>query len=166
MNVSILQENLLRTLTKTGRIVSPNGQLPIMQNVLLSVEGARFTVTATSLELTEVVASPAKIEQDGGICVSSRLFTDCNVASSGNRSAGCKRRLSSCAKSRGERQYSRSRRLRISSSCASFKKTGHKDTKKPTSLCFVYKTFCRRKDEGRPLLTGIKLVKKDGGVTV
>src|SRR5690348_11686863 len=76
MNVSILQENLLKALTRTGRIVSPKAQLPVMQNVLIQVENDRFKLTTTNLETTEVVYCGAKIEEDGGICVSSRLFTD------------------------------------------------------------------------------------------
>lgn len=76
MIVSILQENLLRALTRTGRIVPAKPQLPILQNVLLSTEEGRVKVTATNLETTESVLIGAKIEKEGGICIPSRLFLD------------------------------------------------------------------------------------------
>ncbi len=76
MNISVLQENLLKALGRTGRVVSPKAQLPIMQNVLLDARESVLCVTAASLELTELVAVPAKVEKPGGICVASRLLTD------------------------------------------------------------------------------------------
>ena len=163
MNVSILQENLLRTLTKTGRIVSPKAQLPIMQNVLLSVEGARFTVTATSLELTEVVASPAKIEQDGGICVSSRLFTDLVMSLP-------QETVQLVAKEGSLHVRSRGVNATIPGAAASefpplapvSKKQGIKIEKSLLLSALSGVLFAAATDEGRPLLTGIKLVKKDG----
>lgn len=76
MNTTILQENLLKAVTRAGRIISPKAQLPIMQNILLTTEETGLRITATNLEMTETVLARAKVEQQGGICVSSRLFTD------------------------------------------------------------------------------------------
>src|SRR3990172_2336374 len=76
MNIAILQENLLKALTRTGRIVAQKTQLPIMQNVLLATDDSQLKIVATNMETTEVVWAGAKVESDGGICVSSRLLTD------------------------------------------------------------------------------------------
>lgn len=76
MNITILQENLIKALTRAGRVVSPKAQLPIMQNILLEASSSRLRVVATNLETTEVVWAGAKVEGEGGICVSSRLLTD------------------------------------------------------------------------------------------
>lgn len=167
MNVSILQENLLKTLTRAGRIVSPKAQLPIMQNVLLSADESRFSVTATSLELTEVAVAPAKVEKAGGICVSSRLLTDLVVslpqetvhlvAKEGSlhvRCGGVNATIPGVP-------------------AAEFppispvtKKAGMKLEKQTLLAALSGVLFAAATDEGRPLLTGIKLVKKDSGVSV
>lgn len=76
MVISILQENLLRSLTRTGRILGIKPQLPIVQNVLLQTKDGRLQVITTNLETTEIVWAGAKVEKEGGICVSSRLLTE------------------------------------------------------------------------------------------
>ncbi len=76
MKIHVLQENLLKALTQTGRIIPSKPQLPILQNVLLTTEEGRLTVTASNLETTEVNHIGVKIEKEGGICVSSRLLTE------------------------------------------------------------------------------------------
>ena len=76
MTASLLQENLLRALLRTSRVVPARPQLPIIQNVLLSTDEGKLKITATNLETTESVWVRAKIEKEGGICVSSRLLSD------------------------------------------------------------------------------------------
>ncbi len=76
MNVTLLQENFLRALTKTSRILSAKPQLPILQNALLMTEKGRLRVTTTNLETTESVWVGAKVEKEGGICVSAKLLTE------------------------------------------------------------------------------------------
>lgn len=76
MIVSVLQENLLRALVKTSRILSAKPQLPILSSVLLRANDKGFQVASSNLETTETVLVGAKIEKTGGICVPSRLLTD------------------------------------------------------------------------------------------
>jgi DNA polymerase III subunit beta len=76
MKTDVLQENLLKALTKTGRIISTKPQLPVVQNVLLETKEERLRLAATNLETTENVWVGAKIEKVGGLCVSSRLLTE------------------------------------------------------------------------------------------
>ncbi len=76
MNIQILQENLFRTLLRTGRIVPTKPQLPILQNVLLTTESGRLKVTATNLETTETVLVGSKIIEEGGVCVPSKLLCE------------------------------------------------------------------------------------------
>lgn len=76
MHVTILQENLLRALARCGRILSSRPQLPVLQNVLLAAQDKRFRVTTTNLETAETVFLGGKIEKDGGLCVSARLLTE------------------------------------------------------------------------------------------
>src|SRR3989344_6198095 len=76
MIISILQENLLKALTRTGRILSSKPQLPITQSVLLTTKEGRLCAVTTNLETTERVWVGAKVEKEGGACVSSRLLTE------------------------------------------------------------------------------------------
>ncbi len=76
MNITVLQENLLRALSRTSRIVPIKPQLPIIANVLLETQEGRLNITATNLETTEAVLVGAKVGKDGGICVSSRLLLE------------------------------------------------------------------------------------------
>ncbi|MEK7119394.1 MAG: DNA polymerase III subunit beta, partial [Patescibacteria group bacterium] len=76
MHVSILQENLLKALARTGRAVSAKPQLPILSNVLLETENGGLRITATNMETTESVHAAAKVEKDGALCVPSRVLTE------------------------------------------------------------------------------------------
>lgn len=76
MILSLLQENLLRALSQTTRIISSRAQLPVLQNVLLSTEEGQLRVTTTSLENTESAWVGAKIDKEGALCVPARLLTE------------------------------------------------------------------------------------------
>lgn len=76
MNIQVLQVNLLRALVRAGRIVPSKPQLPIIQNVLLTTESGRLKITATNLETTETLLVGAKVIEEGGICVPSRLISE------------------------------------------------------------------------------------------
>lgn len=76
MKISLLQENLLRALLTTGRVVNPRPQLPILQNALLEAVGGRLRVVTTSLDMTEAAWCDGKIEKEGSICVSAKLLAE------------------------------------------------------------------------------------------
>lgn len=76
MVVQILQENLLRGLTRTGRIISARPQLPILQNIRIGAAKGRISLESTSLEMSERAWIGGKIEKEGGVCVSARLMTE------------------------------------------------------------------------------------------
>jgi len=76
VKVTSLQENLARGLQIAGRAVSTRGSLPILGNVLLRTENGRLKLTATNLEVGINVWVPAKVDDDGGITVPAKLFTD------------------------------------------------------------------------------------------
>lgn len=76
MKLKVLQENLLRALVRTGRNVSASPQLPILQSVLLETEEGRLRVTTSNLQTTEAVWAGAKTEEEGGACAPARLLTE------------------------------------------------------------------------------------------
>ena len=166
MIVQILQENLLKSLVRAGRIVPSKPQLPVLQNVLLSVESGRFKITATNLEYSETIYVNAKVQEEGGICVSSRLFTE--FVSS----------LPQATVSLSTKEGS------VVVSCGAFNATipgtpreefptvatsrGNNITldKKAFADSLGRVAFSAATDEGRPLLTGIKIAHKDGETTL
>lgn len=163
MNIAILQENLLKALTRTGRIVSQKTQLPIMQNVLLAAEESRLRIVATNMETTEVVWAGAKVEKEGGICVSSRLLTDLVmslpqdtihlVAKEGSlhiRCSGVNATIPGVPSS----EFPPVSSLK--------KKTGMKLGKEMFLDALTGVLFAAATDEGRPLLTGVKITTQDG----
>lgn len=164
MNISILQENLLKALARAGRIVSPKAQLPIMQNVLLTTEDARLKIVATNMETTEAVWVGAKIESEGGICVSSRLLTDLvmslpqdaiqMVAKEGSLHVRC-HGVNATIPGVAASEFPPVSILK--------KKEGSKLDKNVFLDALTGVLFAAATDEGRPLLTGVRISKQDGG---
>lgn len=76
MTIKILQEKLIKSLNRAGRIISARSQLPILQNVLLSSENGLLRVTASNLETTVTSLVSAKVEKEGSVCVPAKLFTE------------------------------------------------------------------------------------------
>lgn len=76
MKLSILQTHLLSALTNVGRIISPKAQLPILQNFLLETKGSLFIVAGTNTETSIISKSNAKIEKEGGACVPAKLLIE------------------------------------------------------------------------------------------
>ncbi len=74
MNIKLLQENLLRALTKVNRVVPTHPQLPILQNVKLTAKKDGLEITATNMETTETVWVGGKVEKEGEACVSARTL--------------------------------------------------------------------------------------------
>lgn len=76
MNIHILQENLLRTLTRITRIVPARPQLPVLQNIKLTAQKDGLEITATNMETTEAIWVGSKVEKEGEVCVSAKVLTE------------------------------------------------------------------------------------------
>ena len=76
MIVSVLQENLARSLTIVTKAVDSNPPLPVLANVLLETEDSRLKISATNLELSISVWIGAKVEQSGSITLPARTFSE------------------------------------------------------------------------------------------
>lgn len=163
MIVSILQENLLKALMQTGRNISAKTQLPIMQHALLVAKDGGLSVTTTNLETTERSSARAKVEKEGSICVPARLFGELALSlaqetvhlrvSEGGlvvECAGTKATLPGIA-------------------AAEFPPIPGRPASRGASLpkatlinALAGVLFAAAMDEGRPVLTGAKIVIKDG----
>jgi len=165
MVFSILQENLLKALTRTGRILSSRAQLPILQNVRIRTTEGRISFETTSLELSERVWTGGKIEKEGGICVSSRLLTEFVLslpkdtvrltASEGQLRILCGR-FDATMPGIGDSEFPPIPEFHA--------KKGAPLNKDAFVSALVGVLFASATDDGRPLLAGVKIKKTDGDV--
>jgi DNA polymerase III subunit beta len=163
MILSVLQENLLSALSRVGRIVPARPQLPIVQNILLTTEEKRLKIIATSLDITEIVWVGAKVEKDGGICVPARLLLEFittlpkgtvtlteNNGSLMVQCAGYKASIPGISPKEFPPVIEAKKRERISIE------------KEKTVEAIEKVAFSAATDEGRPLLTGVRIIQKEG----
>lgn len=167
MNVSVLQENLQKAITRSSRIVSPRPTVPVLSTVLVQAREGAVSITASSLETTETVLVAAKVATEGALCVPAKLFSELVLS------------LPAGTVTLEEKEGA----LRVS--CAGvrasvaalpgseFPPPGEADGKGGVLLGkeeFVrglsLVLFAAATDADRPLLTGVKMVSGEGGVTL
>ncbi|MCL5411835.1 MAG: DNA polymerase III subunit beta [Patescibacteria group bacterium] len=76
MRLSVMQENLLKSLSLVGRCVSAKQALPVLSNILLQTEDGRLKLCATNLETSITLWLGAKVEIEGSITVPARLLIE------------------------------------------------------------------------------------------
>jgi len=76
MQIICLQENLKQALNIAEKIIGRNLTLPILNNLLLSIENSRLKISSTNLEIGINSWVAGKIENKGSITVPARLLTD------------------------------------------------------------------------------------------
>ena len=76
MIVSVLQENLAKSLNIVTKAVDSNPPLPVLANVLLETEDSRLKLSATNLEMSISVWIGARVEQTGSITLPARTFSE------------------------------------------------------------------------------------------
>lgn len=74
MIVSVLQENLAKSLSIVSKAVESSPQLPVLANILLETEDSRLKLSATNLELSITCWIGAKVEQAGSITLPAKTF--------------------------------------------------------------------------------------------
>lgn len=70
------QENLYKGLNLVSHLSNRSMSLPILNNVLLTVEQGNLIVSATNLEIGVVTEIRGKAEKDGAFTVNAKVFTD------------------------------------------------------------------------------------------
>ena len=76
MEITILQENLIKGLSIADKFASSKSQLPILTNILLSTENNKLKLSATNLETGINYWLPAKIEKQGQITIPSKIISE------------------------------------------------------------------------------------------
>lgn len=77
MKIISLQENLKQGLILAGHIASKNANLPILNNIMIKVEGGNIKIITTNLEIGIVNTIRGKVEKAGSLTVNSKLISDC-----------------------------------------------------------------------------------------
>ena len=76
MKVTILKENLQKALGIVNRNISLRPQLPILNNILIKIDNDGLIIASSSLEIGVKVRVSSKIDEAGEITVPGRLFTE------------------------------------------------------------------------------------------
>lgn len=76
MKATILQKNFAKALNAVSRIVATRTTLPVLGNILISVDNGKITFGATDLEVGILVEVPGKAENPGKITIPARLLSD------------------------------------------------------------------------------------------
>ncbi len=163
MKLSILQENLAKAAFTISKIVSSKPQLPILSNFLLKAEKGKIIFLATDLSISMGLVLGGKIEEEGEISVPAKEFS----ALISQLTAG-KVDLSSEKDSLLVRSGTFKARL-VGISGEEFPKIeppsgrGLEIKAEDLSLLLKRTIFATAKDDSRPVLTGIKLMRSEKG---
>lgn len=76
MEINILQENFKKGLNIVQNIVGKNLTLPILNNILLTIEKKRLRLVSTDLEIAIIHWISCKVKKEGEITVSAKLFSE------------------------------------------------------------------------------------------
>lgn len=76
MKFSILKENLQKGLNVVNRIIPLKPQLPILNNILIKASEGEVKMVATNLETGITISVGAKTEEEGEITVPGKLLTE------------------------------------------------------------------------------------------
>ena len=165
MKASLLQENLLPALIFVGKNVSFKAQIPITQHILLVVEKGFLRLATTNIETTTTTTVAVKTDKDGGICVPSKLFIELiSSLPPGKVDLEEKEQLLTVT-SRGYKATLPCVGREEFPPVPEKKKKGAFINAKEFSTAVKSVLFAAATDEGRPLLTGIK-IKKTGDDTL
>ncbi len=158
MKFSILKENFSRALLIVNRIVPIRPQLPILSNILLKADEGQLKIIGTNLETGIVIMIGAKIEKEGEITVPGKILSEF---------------ISSLPSEKVDVVLDKEiLSVKTSRVSANFNTASVKDfptistEKKKTQINFIVSDFFKNisktvfaasLDEGRPILTGVKM---------
>ena len=76
MKLSVLRENLHKGVSRATRIISTRPQIPILASLLLAATDEGLQIVSSSLETTEKTSVSAKVDKEGGLCVPARVLAE------------------------------------------------------------------------------------------
>lgn len=166
MHFFVLKENLNKALTIVGRNISSRPQLPVLSNILLQAENGQIRITTTNLDLGIIITIPAKIEKKGEITVPGKLLTEFISTLSADKiefKLESQNLLVKTEKNQTTFMTIAASEFPSSPEVSQTKNTFNFRTIKDAIGRTV---FAASIDEGRPVLTGIKIVLLDEKMTL
>lgn len=76
MKLKVTQENLAKALTYVARVASTRSTLPILSNILLTIQENQLSVAATNLDIAIKSRVGAQVQTEGSITVPAKLIQD------------------------------------------------------------------------------------------
>jgi DNA polymerase-3 subunit beta len=76
MKLTILQENLSKSVSLAARFASTRAQLPILGNILLKAKNSKLQVSSTNLEISVSSEVVAKIEEEGELSIPAKVLSE------------------------------------------------------------------------------------------
>jgi len=76
MEITILQKNLKKGIDTVQNIIGKNLTLPILNNILLTVEKKQLKLISTNLEIAIIHWTPCKVKKEGKITIPAKLFSN------------------------------------------------------------------------------------------
>lgn len=76
MKLKVTQENLAKALNYVARVASTRSTLPILSNILLTIQGNQLSVAATNLDIAIKSHVGAQVQKDGSITVPAKLLQE------------------------------------------------------------------------------------------
>lgn len=166
MKLKVLQENFSKALINASRFAISKAQLPILGNIKLEAKKEKMIVSATNLEMSISISLGAQVEKEGEIAIPAKVITEIIA----NLQPGT---IS---------LSSEKEQLKISTNSFSSEVSGMNTSDFPVipqkvnekeSLILSSKnlteslsqvTFATSIDETRPILTGVLMIFKGGGL--
>lgn len=76
MKLTVLQENLAKSLATTSRFTATRAQLPVLENILFSADKTKLRLSATNLETSAVINLGAQIKEEGEITIPAKTIAE------------------------------------------------------------------------------------------
>jgi len=76
MKATFLLENLLGKLSFLNQAISTRAQLPVLSGFLIEAEKGKIKISATDLEIGVSASIPASVEEEGGLVVLAKPFSE------------------------------------------------------------------------------------------
>lgn len=76
MKLKVTQENLSKALNYVARVASTRSTLPILSNVLLTIQDSQLSIAATNLDIAIKCHIGAQVQNEGSLTVPAKLLQD------------------------------------------------------------------------------------------
>lgn len=167
MELTVLQENLKKSLSFVSKFVSSKTQLPILANVLLQSETGKLKISATNLETSITVSLGATVEKAGSITVPARVLSELVGTFTHEKvTLAVEQAMLLLTCGRSEVTLAGIDAAEFPPLPETSEKPEASIDAKTLSAGLPYVLIAAASDETRPLLTGIKFVLIDGKTTL